>query len=584
MADWYVSSVAYAAVAQWAAGQAVSVGVFRRQLAAPAMGNERVFRCTTAGTTGGAEPTWNLGANATTNDNGVVWTECTGQSAYQSAGNWTAPAATLDLILGSGGRGTTGGTDNVFVADDHSETWVSGRTWNQMNYTVCVTVAGSALPPTAASLSTGAQVTTTGATSFGFGRTGYFYGVIFSWGTGASAASLTIGTIAAPGTVTMENCELILGTTAAGSRIGMGTTAVIANLILINTPITFGNAGQGIQSNTGGSVFGWYNTPVNAVKGTSPTNLLIASATILADIAGVDLSGLTGAIAQTGAGSNSFGGRVTVTGCKLNAATVLASNLRTATQAHQLQMTNSDSTTGGKVLNAVYGAMAASDGIRSNTVVYRDGGAEAGAGNPYSWVIGATAIAAGAPTWQYHPITPPILWWNSTVGVSRAVRVECIADKAALPTNLEMFLELRFLGSSADPQTSSASGSAGPLAPASGTATTPSTEAWDDGAPARANSTAYVLGDPVAVASNPGRVFFCTTAGTSAGSEPAGYATAIDGGTVADGTAAFRAGWRFSMSLTVTPEMEGWFAAYVHYLDRQTVVTKAYVDPLVIVV
>jgi len=67
------------------------------------------------------------------------------------------------------------------------------------------------------------------------------------------------------------------------------------------------------------------------------------------------------------------------------------------------------------------------------------------------------------------------------------------------------------------------------------------TKAYGYRSRARINSTAYALGYQITVASNPGFMFYCTTAGTSAGSEPAGYATAINAGTVTDGTAVFTA-------------------------------------------
>lgn len=582
MANWYVSSVGYAAVAQWAASTAYSVGQIVRQLAAPTAGNERCFRCSTGGTSGGSEPAWTLTLNGTTNDGSVVWTECTGQEAYQSAGNWTAPAATLDLILSNGGRGSASGIDNVFVADNHSETWTSARTWNSLNYTVCVTVAGSALPPTAASVSTGAAVTTTGNTQVALSRTGYFYGVDFSIGTGASAASLVIGSTAASGSVTMENCSLALGTTAAASRISLGVTSVVMQLTLINTPISFGAAGQGISITTGGSAFTWLNTP-NAVQGTSPSNLLIDNQPMRAALIGVDLSGLNGNIMQTSAGANTFVGDVLVSGCKLGASTVLATNLRTRARSERLAMIGSDDTGSNLVLNAVYGAMAANGGITSDVQIYRAGGAEAGSGNPYSWLISASSTANGAPTWQYHPITPPIFFWNTTVGGSRVVTVYGIGNKTALPTNAIVFLEVQYIGATVDPGLFVSSGGPGPLMPASPTAVTPAAQDWTGTASARADSTAYTAGQYFQVASNPGRLFFCTTSGTTAGSEPAGYATAVDGDTIADGTAAFRAGWRFSMALTVTPEQEGWMAVYVHYLDSQGTPTAVYIDPMAIV-
>jgi len=98
MATWYLGSTKHAAVAQWAATTAYVVGDFVRQLAAPTKDNERVWRCTTAGTSGGTEPSWTLTKGSTTNDNTVVWTEVTGNSAY----GWSAAAARLKLFANGG--------------------------------------------------------------------------------------------------------------------------------------------------------------------------------------------------------------------------------------------------------------------------------------------------------------------------------------------------------------------------------------------------------------------------------------------------------------------------------------------------
>jgi hypothetical protein len=59
------------------------------------------------------------------------------------------------------------------------------------------------------------------------------------------------------------------------------------------------------------------------------------------------------------------------------------------------------------------------------------------------------------------------------------------------------------------------------------------------GRPPRRDSTIYAAGDVVTIADRGDLLFVCTTPGTSAAAEPAGYATAADGATVADGTAAF---------------------------------------------
>jgi hypothetical protein len=54
---------------------------------------------------------------------------------------------------------------------------------------------------------------------------------------------------------------------------------------------------------------------------------------------------------------------------------------------------------------------------------------------------------------------------------------------------------------------------------------------------ARANTTAYVVGDIVRTASDSGRVFLCVEAGTSAGSEPGGMSTLGTLRELTDGTA-----------------------------------------------
>jgi hypothetical protein len=57
----------------------------------------------------------------------------------------------------------------------------------------------------------------------------------------------------------------------------------------------------------------------------------------------------------------------------------------------------------------------------------------------------------------------------------------------------------------------------------------------------RANSTAYTVGQEITVSSNYYCKFRCTTAGTTASSLPAGYASANDDSTITDGTAVFLA-------------------------------------------
>lgn len=93
MADIYVSSANYAAVTQWAALAVYGAGTIRRQLAAPAIGGERVFKTTAGGVSGAAEPTWVLspsGAAQPTDGTITDWVDITG----------TTKAAAYNCLLG----------------------------------------------------------------------------------------------------------------------------------------------------------------------------------------------------------------------------------------------------------------------------------------------------------------------------------------------------------------------------------------------------------------------------------------------------------------------------------------------------
>lgn len=63
---------------QWAAATGYSVRSARDantgSVVRPSVFNDRHFKCTAAGTSGGSEPSWNTTLGGTTNDNGVVWT------------------------------------------------------------------------------------------------------------------------------------------------------------------------------------------------------------------------------------------------------------------------------------------------------------------------------------------------------------------------------------------------------------------------------------------------------------------------------------------------------------------------------
>lgn len=78
---WYMDSVKYAAVTQWATLTAKTVGQIVRQTS-PTVGNERCFICIIAGTTLVGEPTWVITKGAKTAEAaGPTWQECSGRPA-----------------------------------------------------------------------------------------------------------------------------------------------------------------------------------------------------------------------------------------------------------------------------------------------------------------------------------------------------------------------------------------------------------------------------------------------------------------------------------------------------------------------
>ncbi len=212
------------------------------------------------------------------------------------------------------------------------------------------------------------------------------------------------------------------------------------------------------------------------------------------------------------------------------------------------------------------------------TVLIRTGGASDGiTGISWKIVVGSTL---GYPSWTNPFESFQIGEWNSVTGTNRVCTVYGIMNATALPNNDDIWLDIEYLGASGNPQASFGSGTKANILASGVAQTADSTSAWDSLVTARTNSHAYSLGDVISPGSNAGRIFFCTTAGTSSGSLPGGYASAVDGGSVTDGGATFRAGMRFAMSVTLSapqPQLVGDLYAIVRAAKAST---TFYVDPL----
>jgi len=446
------------------------------------------------------------------------------------------------LTLAAAFTGRAAG-DVFYVAGDHAETQASAMTMTSPGtmaspcFVYCVDHTGS-VPPVSADLRTTATITTTGANAMSTAGSGttWFEGIQFQCGTGATTVALTIG-----GTYTvLKNCILAkLGTTGATNAFAL------QNCLLINTTFKHSAATDGIRLNND---VRWRDTP-NAIAGaTIPTNLVgqYQGGDLYLD--GVDLSamgsGKTLFPAASGVSS------VWVKDCKLGASVTVAATPTSPGLHILVSRTDSAGTNYIEQKYHYYGTQL------DETIIVRTGG----------WNDGTTALSRKITTtanakWAFPFEATPIAIWQDSTSAATAT-LEFIINAASLPLNDEVWFDLEYLGDASSPQGSFVTGTkADGLA--TGAALTASTEAWDSLATARADSTVYALGDVSKVASNAGRIFFCTTAGTSAGSEPGGYASAVDGGSVTDGSAVFRAGMRCKQTLSFTAAQKGYVYAYV---------------------
>ncbi len=629
MANWFCSSVQWSAVTAWAASTSYSVGDLRRQLATPAVGSERVFRCTAStGASGGAEPTWTLTKGSTTTDGGVTWTEVTGNAAYA----WQAAHARVANALAWIAAG-----DTCWVGDDHAESQSANLTLTSpgtaANPCLVYCVDHTVSSPGAGDLKTTAAVTTLSSFSLTIGAGfAHWYGVVFTCGVGSTNPNLSVSGTGAWHKLTA--CLLKMGASgASGAGIifrDTGNSGV--RVELESTAVQFGNAGQSISIR--GADLVWKNTP-SAIAGSIP-NLLFANSspvpcTVI--IEGVDLSAIGSA--KTLVGAITTAQHYYFRDCKLGSGVTVAA-AATTPDGPQVYLTRCDSGAA-SYRSEKYGYAGTQT---TETTIIRTNGAWDGA-TGISW-----KLATGANSKWILPLAAmPIAIWNGVAGSAVTATVEGLVNAATPPNNDEVWFDVEYLGASTSPLGSFASGtkannlasgtalaaspasiltsaatSSGPILTfgstagvgdgylVSGTniptgtyvvthdATTVTLSqavagtvasgasiafapAWDGQAPARVNSASYNVGDVIKVASNPGRLFFCTTAGAAASSEPSGYATAVDGGVVSDGVAAvFRAAVRFKQAITFTPQMIGALSVTAKAAKAASIF---YVDPLV---
>lgn len=625
---WYANygngtNTGYFAVTQWAALTAKTVGQIVRQLAAPTAANERTFICIIAGTTLAAEPTWVTTVGAKTAEAaGPTWMECTGQPGLNgdltdtplSSANRSGAQVLGNLIQNNAGTfyficttaGTTGAgepsytltagvttadntctwtclgavggftswmapfsrvgnagssakvpvTGALYVSSAHAETAAAntsvtglGGGNDFMTQVICVANAGS-FPPVAADITTGASITTTGATALSIANLNVEYnGFTFVGGTAAS--SLNINSTGSGSFVKLRNCALSVPSTAGRITFSNGVE-------MINTTVLFGNSAASQGFGIVGT-FIWRDTPSALAATTAwPTSLFAvgtnSDATVL--IEGVDLSAFAGTRLFADIAANQ---RFVFSHCKLPSATIYAAN-GPGYHARTVDLINCD-TAGATYNTQRFGYDCAQ---QTSTTAVLTGGASDGT-TPFSWVF--TAGGNRTLSWPNPFEAMPIVVWNTIITPSNlTITLEGAYVGNALPYNDDFWFDVLYFGTA-----SSTLSTRGTCTKATTLTThtqwSASSQLWGGSAPARQNSTAYVRGDVIGVssASSIVRLFVCTTTGTSNGSLPAGYASAVDGGTVTDSGATFTAVERFTMTLTLSapkPQAVGYIYIY----------------------
>jgi hypothetical protein len=544
-----------------------NVGVDLGNIIKDASGNG--FICTVNGTTGnGSEPTWNTALGATTTDNTVTWMSIGAISGYS---NWANPHPLIGCATrsgwGGGGAGANPTLQQAYVAADHAgvpngTAITSAGTVGAPIDVICVSASGSVPPVTADLATTGGET----ATSNNHGFSGYFryvYGINL---TVAGSSNNTINLNDSADDCLFKNCTFKLTTTGSSAAL---TISGAGKARCEDCTIAFGATGQSMHGAgrielVGGTI---------GATGSVPTDLVTQSSTgqlYLFD--GVDLSALTGTILVAG---NSNGCcQYDFVDCKMPSSYTTGS-------------IGSGGTTDSLTVNVVRcSASGDTDQLQtyafgttlsSDETVVRTGGASGV--NPYSIkVVSGTNTSSGSGAFSLPPIVQP----NPTTAADVTVTLFGIVNAAAVPTTFDAWLDVSYLGTSGNTHVSRVSSHPTDylISTSIGNCTADSASAWDTKATARANSHSYSVGDVIKTSSNANRIFFCTSAGTSAASEPGGYATAIDGGSVTDSGATFRAGCRFKIAVVLTspqPQIAGNFTAHVKVGKAAT---TYYFDPL----
>lgn len=486
-----------------------------------------VYECTTAGAGGGTQPTWvfTTPETSTTTDGAAVFT-C---RLIDDWANATTRLEYASLIDAAG--------DNVYVSHTHVEQENTGNitlAWagTQANPVRIISVNKATMVPTY-----GAQV---GITSGYYTWSGsvYCYGLNVVVGTSYVVHRITMASVAGNRCV-FDNCRFYLGG---------GYNGYFSFNFSYLYNCTFGfNGGfpifvQSCVIEGGGIESGSTTNP-------NPNGFFICAGDVA--IRGFDVSVFVAGQILFGSMNNNspFKARAVRLKTHPSLSTLAKNDLTNAVWQAELIEGDGAAQTFGYRKMTNFGSIVPDTAVFLDAFSPRNGARISHKATGSSWCGPFSRKFEGAEL-EIH---------NAVTGSARKVTVEIIHGEAAALTNEQVALRAMFSGDAGSPLGSWVSSE---QAYPGQTPTThaASTASWSLSPNSdRKNSTAYTAGNIIGVW---GKLFICTTSGTTAGAEPAGYATADEGDTVTDNTAVFRRMRRQKLELTFTPQLAGAVLCY----------------------
>ena len=445
MADYYAKSDSGSIGSgtfrgEWQASQTWAAGdrVVPTQAYGVAASKFRVYECTTGGTGGGTEPTWNASPGNTTADGSATFT-CRACTTWADANVYL-----LYLSLGEAAG------DNLFVASDHVETLAAAWSASWAGTVVSPNRIFSAdktsgEPPSV--LQPGAAISTTGSNQLRLNFSGFLHaeGLVLTAGTGTDNANMRIND-AGSSVSKYKGLTLILGGNNATPRIElMATSGSIP--WLVDSWWRFAHASQAISA--GGGTGGAFKISGGGLLsgGVSPTTMFQVTTSANVLIEGVDLSAAATGMNLFGSSSPSV--RALIINSKLPSGWTGQLNSSTPGAGATYDLVNCSA--GDE--NYVYRRKTQMGEIFSETGRVRSGGATDGV-TPISWRMVTNSNAE----WQHLSLdTREIARWfprpgsGESLGSPITVSVDILHDSITNLSNKDIWIHVQYLGTNGFP-------------------------------------------------------------------------------------------------------------------------------------